>query len=554
MPLVASAALRLSSSSSSSPANKDAPSESNSMDVDALTRLQFETSTTAAAAASVAATKEKVFQSATEHVQHQQVVFDELSTWFAHHGSHVPENLVAVYQHLASKIISSSLVVAVQNRATDDENEEKQTVVRILDVGTGTGVLYAFLLQAANENNVTLHITGVDLSPRMIELARENAQQALLQEEHQHHAIDPVQANVLEYHLPATTDKDKDETTSPCRLLYDAVIINACFGNFFDPRAVLQHLSSSALLSNSGSIFVTHPLGSAFVQQLHESDPLTVPHLLPNSVQEWQADYLLPGQVPLTIQKFCNANITIPNSRQDDETSIPFYYSHLARVRYTLSPSVLRFRGRVATGYGRGGKKLGFPTANLPSRLFQEALQNVTTGVYFGWALLEKDASSNGGGRGKSGRNVRHKAVVNVGYSPTFEGQENAEKIIEAHLMLDNDDPSSSAVLDPPDFYNETMRLELVAFLRREIKFPSFPALIAQIRADVDDSKVALQRHAPFVDWMTTKKNDIFWTDNGNNDSNPWIGTSGGDDAASWEFQDMRQYLLQNENPPLPPS
>jgi Riboflavin kinase len=121
-------------------------------------------------------------------------------------------------------------------------------------------------------------------------------------------------------------------------------------------------------------------------------------------------------------------------------------------------------------------------------------------------------------------------------------------------LSSDDDDDTAAAnnsLLDPPDFYNETMRLELVAFLRREIKFPSFPALIAQIRADVQDSKTALQHHAPFVEWITTKKNTAFWTVT---NSNPWIGTSGGDDAASWEFRDMRQYLLQNSSEQPPPS
>lgn len=50
------------------------------------------------------------------------------------------------------------------------------------------------------------------------------------------------------------------------------------------------------------------------------------------------------------------------------------------------------------------------------------------TGVYFGWATLEgqREGSSNGG---------PWKCVANVGYSPTFVGQENAEKIVEGHLI-----------------------------------------------------------------------------------------------------------------------
>lgn len=51
----------------------------------------------------------------------------------------------------------------------------------------------------------------------------------------------------------------------------------------------------------------------------------------------------------------------------------------------------MKFRGKVDSGYGRGGKKLGIPTANLPESLFSNALKDVAAGVYFGWAVIEGD-------------------------------------------------------------------------------------------------------------------------------------------------------------------
>lgn len=45
------------------------------------------------------------------------------------------------------------------------------------------------------------------------------------------------------------------------------------------------------------------------------------------------------------------------------------------------------------------------------------------SGVYFGWAALEEDEGG------------PWKCVANVGYSPTFAGEENAEKIVEGHLI-----------------------------------------------------------------------------------------------------------------------
>ncbi len=196
---------------------------------------------------------------------------------------------------------------------------------------------------------------------------------------------------------------------------------------------------------------------------------------------------------------------------------------------------ILRLRGQVATGYGRGGKKLGVPTANLAS-LFQSALEDVSTGVYFGWAVIESE---------KEGRNGPVKAVVNVGYSPTFEGKENKEKIVEAHLITKSspmtviDDVSiSDYVLDQSeesdiideiedDFYGETMRLQLIGFLRPEQKFDSFPDLIAQIHRDIGTADLALKWH-PFI----FSKEDAFIQD-----GSDWIGADGGDDVASWEFE-----------------
>lgn len=144
-------------------------------------------------------------------------------------------------------------------------------------------------------------------------------------------------------------------------------------------------------------------------------------------------------------------------------------------------------RGTVSTGYGRGSKKLGVPTANLPESQFAENLRSLPTGVYFGWAALEGAAETNndagkgapGGGGSCSGP---WKCVANVGYSPTFAGQENAEKIVEGHLIG----------YDGEDFYGSTMRMLLAGFQRREKKFASFPELVATINKDVGDAAAAL--------------------------------------------------------------
>lgn len=70
------------------------------------------------------------------------------------------------------------------------------------------------------------------------------------------------------------------------------------------------------------------------------------------------------------------------------------------------------FPQKVSSGYGRGSKKLGIPTANLPESQFSDYLKDIDAGVYLGWALVE--------GMEDPSLSVPKKAVVNIGYAPTF--------------------------------------------------------------------------------------------------------------------------------------
>ena len=152
--------------------------------------------------------------------------------------------------------------------------------------------------------------------------------------------------------------------------------------------------------------------------------------------------------------------------------------------------------------------------------------------MYFGWAVIEDMSNTQ-----NNGRNVPIKAVVNVGYSPTFEGKENKEKIVEAHLITksspmekpESDSDADTEIMDDVegDFYNETLRLQLIGYLRPEQKFDSFPELIAQIHCDIGNANWALDS-MPFI---FSKEDDFV------KDGDGWVGSGGGDDGASWEFE-----------------
>jgi riboflavin kinase/FMN adenylyltransferase len=111
--------------------------------------------------------------------------------------------------------------------------------------------------------------------------------------------------------------------------------------------------------------------------------------------------------------------------------------------------------GTVVRGDGRG-RKLGFPTANL--QVENELIPKA--GVYAGRAYVRGEA---------------HRAVVNIGFAPTFQSR---GLTVEAHLL----DTSG-------DLYGEKMTLEFTHHLREERRFPSVEELMAQIGRDVESAR-----------------------------------------------------------------
>jgi len=116
-------------------------------------------------------------------------------------------------------------------------------------------------------------------------------------------------------------------------------------------------------------------------------------------------------------------------------------------------------RGTVTRGRDRGGRLLGFPTANLT--LSDELCPK--GGVYA--VTVEY-----GGGI--------YKGVANIGYSPTFD---NGEFSVEVHLL---------------DFkkniYEKPIRVNFVHRLRGERKFPGPKELAVQIEKDIERARAIL--------------------------------------------------------------
>jgi riboflavin kinase/FMN adenylyltransferase len=124
--------------------------------------------------------------------------------------------------------------------------------------------------------------------------------------------------------------------------------------------------------------------------------------------------------------------------------------------------------GEVAHGAGRG-RGFGFATANVATRALLPA-----NGVY----VVRVTLGGRPGPRGPEGS--VHGGVCNVGTKPTVEA--GAAVVAEAHLFD----------FDGRDLYGEAVRVQFLARLRDERRFPSVDALRAQIALDVASARRVL--------------------------------------------------------------
>jgi len=115
-----------------------------------------------------------------------------------------------------------------------------------------------------------------------------------------------------------------------------------------------------------------------------------------------------------------------------------------------------QIRGVVARGRDRGGRLLGFPTANI--NLQDELCPK--TGVY----AVTVECLSN-----------KYAGVANIGYSPTFDDH---VFTVEVHLLDFNG-----------DLYGKKIRVNFVQRIRDEVRFEKISELAQQIRRDIDQAR-----------------------------------------------------------------
>ena len=128
--------------------------------------------------------------------------------------------------------------------------------------------------------------------------------------------------------------------------------------------------------------------------------------------------------------------------------------------------------GIVSQGDKRG-RQLGFPTANI----WPDAHKLLPAdGVYVVRVYVQKGGE--GGDSDAPGEPYVYKGVANIGIRPTFNG---TERLVEVYL-LDVD----------LDLYGKELRIDFIAHLRGERRFPGIDALKQQIATDVQQARQIL--------------------------------------------------------------
>ncbi|EGR47344.1 uncharacterized protein TRIREDRAFT_64385 [Trichoderma reesei QM6a] len=160
-------------------------------------------------------------------------------------------------------------------------------------------------------------------------------------------------------------------------------------------------------------------------------------------------------------------------------------------------PYPYKMEGKVISGFGRGSKELGIPTANLP---VDNApwIANVPSGIYFGWAslALPADHPDHPSGSSSSSSLAVFPMVMSIGYNPFYK---NTVRSAEVHIL------HSFA----RDFYDAHMRLLILGFIREEKDYDSLEALIQDINFDCEVARKSLEREA--WRWDKGRKEDAEW-------------------------------------------
>ncbi|PVV04738.1 hypothetical protein BB560_000750 [Smittium megazygosporum] len=131
------------------------------------------------------------------------------------------------------------------------------------------------------------------------------------------------------------------------------------------------------------------------------------------------------------------------------------------------APFPIFLESEVIRGFGRGGKQLGIPTANLTEQVVNAALNSAPVGIYFGVSRIEKE------------KKVRP-MVMSLGWNPYFRNEKLSG---EVHIIHNYQE----------DFYGEEIKVLILGYIRPERDFVDIDTLVSEIKQDIQFSLKALE-------------------------------------------------------------
>lgn len=144
-------------------------------------------------------------------------------------------------------------------------------------------------------------------------------------------------------------------------------------------------------------------------------------------------------------------------------------------------PFPIALAGPVQKGFGRGGKDLGCPTANLPDDSITSISTVLKTGVYYGYAQVVPPEERRTAFRPEDVKVLP--MVMSLGWNPFYKNEKLTAEIHIMHAFQN-------------DFYGHEMKAIILGYIRPELDYISREALIEDIEVDKQVALNCLQRPA----------------------------------------------------------
>ncbi|VDC02581.1 unnamed protein product [Peniophora sp. CBMAI 1063] len=164
-----------------------------------------------------------------------------------------------------------------------------------------------------------------------------------------------------------------------------------------------------------------------------------------------------------------------------DRPAAPFRTETFRKTRPTIAgpdepvaPFPIKLAGPVQHGFGRGGKDLGCPTANLPDESITPMSHVCEQGVYYGFAQVDAEDAED---------SAVHPMVMSLGWNPFYK---NERLTAEIHLMH----------AFKSDFYGRNMEAIVLGYIRPQLDYTSREALVDDIQTDIRVAQESLKRPA----------------------------------------------------------